>query len=183
MTKHIAPEPTPTDEAASPTGLTRWLPWLAPLALVVALVAVVLAAWSLLNPRTEDNTATPVADPAPFTDQQTADAEARACAAFTSVRGAVATQTNANPDSDDPAVLDAAAANARLSTVAGAAYLRARLDPATPPQLAMTIRAFADKLEDVAINQLAGVPNDDPAQAARMGDTDAAMTQLGEICG
>ena len=48
--------------------------------------------------------------------------------------------------------------------------------------LALAIGSFAEQLEDIAISQLAGVPNDDPAQAARLGDADTAMTQLADIC-
>ena len=172
--------------AAPRTDPPQWSRWVAPAALVCALLAVVLAAWALLRP-VDSNTSDPDAAPSPeapaVTDQQAADAEARACAAFNNVRGAVVTQTNFDPDSDDPAAQEAGSANARLSLTASATYLRARLDPATPPPLAMSISAFADQLEDVAIHQLAGVPNDEPAQAARMADANAAMTQLADICG
>ena len=168
--------------AAPPPEPPKWSRWVAPIALACALIAVALAAWSLLRPVDAGTTTTPAPAPAPppATDQQIADAETRACSAFRTVRNAVSLQTNANPD--DPDALQGAVANARLSLAAGASYLRARLDPATPPALAVALRSFADQLEDVAMNQLAGVPNDDPAQAVRMGDTGAAMTRLGDVC-
>ncbi len=42
--------------------------------------------------------------------------------------------------------------------------------------------AFAEQLDDIAISQLAAVPNDDPVQAARLRDVDAAMKQLADMC-
>ncbi|MGD9619887.1 MAG: hypothetical protein AB7G47_06315 [Mycolicibacterium sp.] len=184
MAKHTS-ELTPKPGAAMPTIPPKWSPWVAPLALACALVAVVLATWSLLSSGPESTAAD--SDPAveqgppPITDQQIADAEARACLAFITVRNAVVQQTNADPSSD-PAAIEAAAANARLSTAASGPYLRARLDPATPPPLAEAITAFSLLLEDVAMVQLAGVPNDEPIQAGRLANLDMAMTQLAETC-
>ncbi len=197
MPKHDQPNPQPEMPAAPedsapaasarPPESPKWSRWVAPSALVCALIAVALAAWALLRPA-ETTNASPsetvqeaAPEAAPVTDQQIADAEARACGAFNIVRGAVSLQTNDDPGSD-PAAVRAAAANARLSLTAGGAYLRTHLDPATPPPLADAIRSFADQIENVGMNQLAGVPNDDPAQAARMSDTGAAMTHLAEIC-
>lgn len=172
--------------AAPQAELPKWSRWVAPIALACALIAVALAAWSLLRPVDAGTTTTPAAPapapgPPPATDQQIADAETRACSAFRTVRSAVALQTNADLDSD-PVAQEVGVANARLSLAASASYLRARLDPATPPALAVAIRSFADQLDEVVMNQLAGVPNDDPAQAVRMGDTDAAMTRLADVC-
>lgn len=59
-----------------------------------------------------------------------------------------------------------AISNARLSMAAGGSYLLARLDPATPAPVAAAIRSFADNLQDIAMNALAGVSNDDPAQTS-----------------
>ena len=90
--------------------------------LAIALIAVVLAAWSLLRPLNPST--------APVTDQQVADAKARACTAYTTVRSAVSLQTHADLGSE-PVAVEAVAANARLSMAAGGSYLLARLDPAT----------------------------------------------------
>ena len=167
--------------APPPTEQPQWSRWVAPAALVCALIAIVLSAWALSSPANESITVDAPPEPPPVTDQQIADAEARACAAFYSVRGAVVRQTNADASSG-PAGVAAAAANARLALAAGGTYLRAHLDPVTPPPLALAIGSFAEQLEDIAINQLAGVANDDPAQAARLADADTAMTQLADIC-
>lgn len=167
--------------APPPTVPPQWSRWVAPAALACALIAVVLSAWALLGRANENITVDARPEPPPATDQQIADAEARACAAFNSVRGAVVQQTNADADGDRASV-EAAAANARLALAAGGTYLRAHLDPVTPPPLALAIGSFAEQLEDIAINQLAGVANDDPAQAARLADADTSMTQLADIC-
>ena len=158
--------------------------WVAVITLAIALIAIALAAWSLLRPVKASTTAPPVTESTtapPVTDQQIADAKARACTASNTVGTAVSLQTNASPG-DDPAALDAAAANARLSLVAGVSYLLAHLDPATPPPLAAAIRFYADNLQDIAINQLAGMPNDDPAQAARISNSDAAGARIADLC-
>ncbi len=101
--------------------------------------------------------------------QQIAAAKARACAAFTTVRAAVSLQNHANLG-PDPAAVQAVAANARLAMYGGGSYLLARLDAATSADLAGAMRSFAADLQDIAINALAGVGNDDPAQAARLRD-------------
>lgn len=124
--------PDDSDPPAPPsTDPPQWSRWVAPAALVCALIAVVLSAWALLSPANETITVDAPPEPPSGTDQQIADAEARACAAFNSVRGAVVQQTNVDPDSD-PANARAAAANARLALAAGGTYLWARLDPVTP---------------------------------------------------
>ena len=157
----------------SPPSAPRALPrWIAPAALVIALIAVAIAVWALLRPASASTT--PAA-----TSQQTADAKGRACSAYTTVRTAVALQTHADLGSD-PVAVQAVAANARLAMAAGGSYLLAHLDPATPADLAAAIRSFADNLQDITMNAAAGVPNVDPAQAARMRDGDAASARIAD---
>ena len=60
------------------------------------------------------------------------------------------------------------AGNARLSLIGGGEYLLSRLDDQTPPDLADAVRLFANNLEDIGVNALAGATNDDPQQAARL---------------
>lgn len=168
-----APAPTPP---ASPMALRRPPRWPVLIALVMAVigVAVGLVGWF----RPQPHNAAPAAPPAPsFTEQQVADAKARACAAFETVRTGAALQTH--PDGGDPL---AATANARLSLAVGNAYLLARLDPATPPPLAAAIRTLADDLLELAANALAGAMNDDPAQAKRLHNADAADARVAELC-
>ena len=115
------------------------------------------------------------------TPQEAAAAEARVCAAYATVRQAVLLQTHAD-GGDDPVAVTAVAANARLAMAAGGAYLLARLDPATPPPLAAAVRSFAEVLEDIAMNALAGVPNEDPAQATRLREAEVASARVADFC-
>ena len=73
------------------------------------------------------------------------------------VRKAVSVQTNIDLGPDVVAK-EAVAANARLATLGGSQYLLSRLDPATPADLADAVRSFANNLQDVAMDQLVGVP-------------------------
>ena len=165
--------------APGPSGLWRWI---VVVALAFALIATALAGWSLLRPA---GTATAPASEQPsapseppVTDQQIADAKARACTAYNLVIAAVGVQTNGEEGTEPRA----ATANARLSTTAGSAYLLTHLDPATPPPLTAEIRTLADLLQDIALNQMVGLTSDDPAQAARFGDAGATQARIVELC-
>lgn len=161
--------PTP-GSPSGPQGLSRWM---APVALVVAIIAVAIAIWALVE--------RPSADVQVATTEQTADAKARACSAFDTVRAAVSLQTHAELGTD-PVAVQAVAANARLSMSGGSSYLLLRLEPATPGSLAEAIRSFTDNLQDISMNALAGVPNSDPAQAARLQAAETAAGQIADLC-
>jgi hypothetical protein len=145
--------------------------WVGPAALVIAVVAIGLAIWALVR--------TP-GEPA-VNAQQSGDAKARVCVAFDTVRKAVSVQTNADRG-PDPVAKEAVAANARLATLGGGEYLLSRLDPTTAPELADAVRSFANKLQDIGMNQLAGVPNTDPALAARLSEAQAGSQQIADMC-
>ncbi|CAN3128906.1 hypothetical protein ACNUDN_13330 [Mycobacterium sp. smrl_JER01] len=144
-------------------------------ALAVALVALGVAVFAAV--RTFDG------EP-DYTDAQRAEAETAICAAFATVRTGVATNTNVEPPggSGDIAGALAAAANARVALFDGGQYLLARLDPATPADLAEDIRTFAAQLMDIAAAATAGAPNTDPAQEARLRDAEAASTAISGRC-
>jgi hypothetical protein len=186
MSNDATPDPTPenptpktrqphvdTTAQVAPPGPPRLWRGVIIVALAFALIATALAAWSLLRPASTTTASAPT-----FTDQQVADAKTRACNAYKLVATAVTLQTHADVG-EEP---QAAAANARLSTAGGSAYLRNHLDPATPAPLAAELRSFADLLGDIALNQLAGVVNDDPAQGARYNDADAAEKRIVGLC-
>jgi len=166
----------PVDSGApaspGPAGSSRRV---AAITLAIALIAVALGAWSLLRPLNASTTAPPA------TGQQIAAAKARACTASNTVGTAVSLQTHADLG-NDPVAVQAVASNARLSMAAGSSYLLAHLDPATPPPLAAAIHSFSDNLQEVAMNTLAGVSNDDLAQASRLRDAQAASAQIAELC-
>jgi len=181
MTRIVAmPEETPEPDAsrvshhaaAEHRSATRWL---TPIALVIAVVAAGLATWALLKPTLDDNPT------AAGTQEQSGEAKARACKAYQTVSAAVALQTHADPGTD-PASAQAVAANARLAMAGGAAYLLTQTSSSTPATLADTVHDFATGLQAIAMNALAGVPNDDPAQAARLRDAEAANRKIAELC-
>lgn len=145
-------------------------------ALAVALLALGVSVFALL--RTLDHGPD-------YTDEQRGAAETGICAAFDTVRTAVATNTNVEPPggSGDIAGALATAANARVALFDGGQYLLARLDPATPADLAGEVRRFANQLMDIGAAATAGVPNTDPVQADRLRDAEAASTAVSDRCG
>ena len=178
VTSETTSEPTPERPSRTvsrtpaplpgPTGLARWIP---AAALALAVLAVALAAWSLLRPAGTAATSTTTA----------ADAKARACSAYATVSNAVSLQTHGDLG-PDPVAKQAVAANARLAMSTGSSYLLAQLDPNTPGPVAEAVRSFAGHLQGVAIFSLNGVSNDDPAQAARLNAAQEDSSKLAELC-
>ena len=74
------------------------------------------------------------------------------------------------------------AGNARLSLVGGGEYLRSRLDDQTPPDLAEAVRLFANNLDEIGMNALAGATNDDPQQAARLSAGEDGRNKIAGLC-
>ena len=145
------------------------------LTLAVAVLSLGVAVFAVL--RTVDR------DP-DYTDGQRAEARTAICAAFDTVRTGVATNTNIEPPggSGDITGALAVAANARIALIDGGQYLLARLDPATSTDLAGDVRRFANQLMDIGAAATAGVPNSDPAQAARLQDAEQASTAISGRC-
>lgn len=143
--------------------------------LVVAVAALAVAGWALY----ESWDSEPEYNPA-----QIADAKAEVCNAADVVRRGVSLNTNLAPAGgpQDVTGAQAVAANARVSLYDGGQYLLARLDPATPDQLADKIRDFARDLMDIGAHATAGVPNGEPAQQKRLADADAANNAITELC-
>ncbi|MDG5486296.1 hypothetical protein [Mycolicibacterium gadium] len=156
-------------------AVSRRLVVLTVISLVVAVAALGLAAWSLYQ-----------SDPADrdYDAAQVAEAKARACAAVDIVRRGISLNTNLMPagGAGDVTGAQAVAANARVSLYDGGQYLLARLDPATPEDLAAKVREFAENLMDIGANATAGVTNDDPAQAQRLKNADDVNASLEELC-
>jgi hypothetical protein len=72
-----------------------------------------------------------------------------------------------------------AAADALYS---GGQYLLARVDPATPPELADAVKKFGNLLMDIGAGATAGQQNSEPEQTARLNDADAANKTITELC-
>ena len=170
--------PEPTDEVDATTSASHRptrqprssAGWLAPVALVIALIAVGLAGWALFRP-------TP-SNPAPAAAPQTGDPKTNACDAYRTVSAAVSLQTHVDPGAEVQGV----AANARLAMAGGATYLLAHLSPATPGDLADAIRSFATGLQDISMNALAGAPNTDAKQAERLSNAEKTNSTIAELC-
>jgi hypothetical protein len=141
------------------------------LSLIVALAAIGVAAWAIVMawPQKAE------------TPQPTAEAKQKVCAAFDTVSKAVQLQTHADLGSD-PIAQTAVASNARLSLIGGGEYLRSQLDDQTPPELAKAVGLFANNLEDIGINALAGTTNDDPQQAARLTAGEDGRAKVADLC-
>jgi hypothetical protein len=153
---------------ATGKGISRLI---APLALLVALIGVGLAAWSLISPPSDARAG----------GQLSGDPKARVCNAFNVVSKAVQVQTHADLG-PDPVAQTGVAANARLAMVGGGEYLRSQLDSETPSELADAVGSFASNLQDIGMNALAEVPGTDPSQAARLSDGEAGMKQIADLC-
>lgn len=146
-------------------------------AVVLAVVAVGLSAWAAFRPAKEPAAPT-------YTAAQQSDAKAAICAAADLVRKGVSLNTNLPVPGGEGDVTGslAVAANARVSLSDGGQYLLARLDPATPSNLADPVREFANKLMDIGAGAIAGAQNTEPAQAARLKEADAANVKIAEAC-
>lgn len=181
----------PTAEVADdgqdqPKGQATSSNRLAAAALAVAVFGVALGGWAALRSGSPAETAQEPSDavPAvvePASAEEVAAAKTAACNAFQVVTSAVSMQTHAD-GGGDPATTLGIAANARLAMLGGGTYLEDRTGPATPPELAEAITVFADGLQDVAMHALVEVPMDDPAQATRLRDADAAAVRVNELC-
>ncbi len=146
--------------------------WIAPLALVISLLAAGLAGWAAFKPAPE---------PAAIGNPAVADPKGQACSAFFLVSNGVALQSriDAGPD---PVAQQAIAANARLAMTGGADYIRSKLASNTPADLAEPLASFADQLQTIAQYYLAGQTNENPEQAARLATADQSSKTLAAIC-
>lgn len=168
-----APTPPTARRAAS-----RW-PSFAALIIATIALAVAIAGW-FRPPASPAPEATPT-----YTDQQIADAKAKACEAFDLVDRGVVLQTSGGEQggvSDEPVMAEAQAANARLSLVAGSTYLRAHVSPATPAGLAAQMNNLADVLADLGARYLAGEKDTDPALSKLLGEGEEGFQQIEGDC-
>src|SRR4029077_9772 len=76
----------------------------------------------------------------------------------------------------------AVVANARVALYDGGQYLLARLDPATPPDLADAVKKFANLLMDIGAAATSGQQNSEPEQAMRLKEADVANGTITELC-
>jgi hypothetical protein len=157
----------------------RWGRILLPLTLVIAIIAAALSGWLLYRVAQEGRPNAPN-----YTSAQRTDAKQKICATLDLVRKGVSLNTNLQPPGgpEDVTGILAVAANARMSLYDGGQYLLARLDPATPPELADAVKKFANLLMDIAAAATSGAQNSEPEQAARLKEADATNGTITESC-
>ncbi|AQA04099.1 hypothetical protein BVC93_18555 [Mycobacterium sp. MS1601] len=158
--------------------------WIAPLALVVALVAVAVSVWALTSKSAEPATVSesePETTTAEAAPADPAAAKARVCAAVDTVSRAVQLQTNGNLG-PDPVAQTAVAGNARLALLGGGLYLEQQLGDDAAPELAGPVRQFAVTLQDIGANALTGVTNQDPVQQGRLAEGDRLRQEIIGLC-
>jgi hypothetical protein len=157
---------------------SRLLPVLTVVALVVALAAAGVATWALLRSPSKDESGKQ------YTDAQRKTASDQACAAYDVVwKGLTLNANRPAPDAgpDDPGVLSVAA-NGRISLSNGGQYMLARIDPATPTDLADSARKFGNKLLDIGAWATAGMADNSADQTSRMAEADSLNSSLFKLC-
>ncbi len=159
---HAKPSANTTGEGAR---------WVALLSLVVALTALGVGAWAMVMAWPQDDE----------TEQASTDSKLKVCNAFETVGKAVQLQTHADLG-PDPIAQTAVAGNARLALIGGGEYLLSRLDDETPPELADAVRTFANNLDDIGMNALAGATNEDPQQSARLSAGETGRNKIADLC-
>jgi len=165
-------EKTPTSVSRTPwRPESTWQRWVAPVAVLIAVVAVGIAVWALMSASSKTYGAAKLAG----------DPKTRVCTAFNTVSTAVSGQTHLDLG-PDPVALTAVAGNARLALVGGGQYLLDQLDSATPTQLADPVRSFANTLQDIGIYAMAGQPTTDPAQSQRQTQLEITRKQIVDLC-
>jgi hypothetical protein len=181
VTIGLMPDRSSNESAAEyrDSGGSRLGRILLPITLVVAIAAAALSGWLLIRLEQEGTPNAPN-----YSGAQRAEAKQKICSATDLVRKGVSLNTNLQPPGgpEDVTGTLAVAANARLSLSDGGQYLLARLDPATPPDLADAVKKFANLLIDIGAGATAGAQNSQPEQATRLKDADATNATITELC-
>lgn len=152
--------------------------WMAPVALVLSVLAAAGAGWALLKPAPAPE-ATP---PGLFAGNPAAtDPKAEACRVAELVAEGVALQSRANLG-PEPVALETVAANTRLAMAGGAVYLRENTPSNTPAELAEPISALAGQLQDIAQHFFVGQTSAVPAQADRLKAATETTKKIAENC-
>lgn len=115
--------------------------------------------------------------PAPtYSNQQIADAKAKVCAAHEKVHSAIKA-SSARDEGTDPTAQLAFALNGRQALLAGSEYLRTVLsaEPATPNDLATTIRKLTDVFQELAVDYLNGL-NESQMESPLKAGNEATLT-------
>jgi len=174
----------PSARPSEPTGATSTVSreplrvkgqprWIAPAALLIAVIATALAVWALVDKSPEA--------PAATAGTGEGDSKTGVCTTFATVANAVSMQTHNNLGAE-PVAEAAVAGNARLALFGGGQYLLNSIQPDTPDELAESVRSFAAKLQAVGMNALAGLGNADPNQAPLLADAEQDRKKIADLC-
>jgi hypothetical protein len=120
--------------------------------------------------------------PAPvYSSQQVADAKTKVCAEYSKVHSAIIATTSRDRGTD-PTAQQIFGLSGRQALLAGSEYLRTVLsgEPATPSELASTIRKLSDLYQEATIDYLDSLPDVemDPTVHA----TDEAALKIESLC-
>jgi hypothetical protein len=120
--------------------------------------------------------------PAPvYSSQQVADAKTKVCAEYSKVHNAIVATTSRDRGTD-PIAQQIFGLSGRQAILAASAYLRTVLsaEPATPSELASTIRKLSDLYQEAAIDYLDSLP--DAEMAPTVNATDEAALKIESLC-
>jgi hypothetical protein len=111
------------------------------------------------------------------------EAKASLCQVSTTVREAVGRSTNVTAP-DNPVAALAVASNARLALYAGGGFLNERVtaESAAPKDLKDAVTAYADTLQELSINYLAGASPTDSVQQPLRDKLNSEIEQLNNLC-
>lgn len=154
--------------------------WLSVVALVVALIGLGVGIGGWFRPLPHNGHASPT--PPSYTDQQVADAKADVCTAYNLSKNEVALNTHRPDFEGDPVGSLAAATMKRLSIYAAGDYILNKLaaQPATPTELANSLRSLASSYEEYAMRALNDQPNE--TLDALRNAVDADISQIDGLC-
>jgi hypothetical protein len=179
--QHWGPPPpasTPSVQMPAPPVVVgrpaRW-PTFAALAIALIALAVGLVGW--FRPVPHDNQPPPKPT---YTQQQSADAKAKVCAAFGKLDRAVGV-LNALPNGSDELV---AAIDTRQVFDVFSRYLLTTLseEPATPADLATAVREQASSLEEGVIDYQVGLTKSDPEMRSVVDANSATADTIRRLC-
>jgi hypothetical protein len=159
---------------SAPAAASR-VPTYIAIALALAALAVAIASW--FRPAPEPVEAAPA-----FTETEIADAKKNVCDAYRLAFDAFVATTSRPRGTDDTSIL-AIAAQTRIAGIGGSQYLLNVLsaNPATPPDLARTVKDYASSYQQLALSLLADKGQADMDQSVlTMGDT--ANEKLKQEC-
>ncbi len=140
-------------------------------ALAFALIALVVAVMAWIRPGSHS-----------YSDQQSAQAKAKVCAAFWPVHKAVWEGTP-DPRKGDPVAQLAVAANVRLAMLGGGSYLKETLaaEPATSSELAKAVTSLTDTLQRMGAIYLARMDTR-PVIGPLLNDLNSQGAEVAKLC-